>query len=200
MPRPPSSVPARPAQRTAVRCLALALAAIMSLTGCVSVRVRSSDHRASPEDALGTYLLLTAMTGAATNPDFLNTLYPLRSQLVTYAVIGFHRDHGTWPITAQDLLAYAASSPANPPLLQDAVAGYTANVKPDGSVVYSTLEDRQRGRDFTVSPDYHVTFPMPKYPFASGHSAVATRSAPSTVSFDWGSAIAEAIRTAVRAK
>lgn len=167
-----------------------------SVAGCMS-QGRPAVRQVSEEDALGTFFLMTAMTGGKNGvPDFLATVYPLRSQIVTFAIIGFRRDRGAWPSSEQELLAYAESSPANPPLPKDSVSGYTAQTKQDGSVVYSTLEDRQRGREFTISPAYKVTFPMPSYPFATAGSPPASASRSSTLSFDWGAAIAQALTQA----
>lgn len=164
-----------------------------SLAGCVS-RSPRAESRASPEEALGTFFLMTAITGGKSGvPDFLATVYPIRSQIVTFAIIGFRRDRGVWPSSEQDLLAYAESSPANPPLPKDSLTGFTAQTKEDGSLIYSTLEDRQRGREFTISPGYKVTFAMPTYPFATAGSAVAPSSKSSTISFNWSAAIAQAI-------
>jgi hypothetical protein len=139
-------------------------------------------------------LLIAALTsGKADLIGFLDLAYPLRSQVVTFAVIGFHRDRGVWPTSDQELLEYATSSPANPELPTESVEGFAAEVQEDGTLVYPTLEDRQRGREFTVTTSYRVTFPMAKYPFATADSTEATASHKNTVSFNWGDAIANAI-------
>jgi hypothetical protein len=152
------------------------------------------------DEALGTYFLMSALAGKAGVPDFLATVYPLRSQIVTFAIIGFHRDRGTWPEGKEDLLAYAKSSPANPPLPEDSLAGLVIEKKEDGGVLYSTTEDRQRGREFTVSKTHRVTFPVPPHPFASPAAEQTPAAKGSTISFDWGEAIAEAITRAMLTK
>lgn len=148
------------------------------------------------EEALGTFFLVSAL-GAKTGPsDFLATAYPQRSQVITFAIIGFHRDRGAWPKDAVELREYAATSPANPPLPEDALTGLELKQKEDGSLVYTTLEDRQRGREFTISAAHRVTFRVPSYPFATQGSAPAPVSRTTTVSFDWTDVIAAAILNA----
>jgi hypothetical protein len=171
----------------------IAILLMLCLAGCGSVGTRAPERTMTPEEALGTYFLMAALTGKSQAPDFLAAVYPMRSLVVTFAVIGFHRDRGSWPTTEQDLIAYASSSPANPPLPSGAVAGFATRKREDGGIVYSTLEDRQRGREFTVSSTYKVTFPVPAYVFASPTSGTAPISRGSTISFDWGEAIAQAV-------
>lgn len=153
--------------------------------GCVYVqppRVEvSGDTEQSAEQILGTYLLLSALGGAgsgaaagANAADGLATLsliFPPRTQLVTQAVIGFHRNRGTWPTSAAELRAYAESSPANPRLPADALEGFVAETQENGDLTYSTREDRQRGRHVKITPAYRVTLPVPAALFAAPDSA-----------------------------
>ncbi|MBI5383032.1 MAG: hypothetical protein HZA31_14130 [Opitutae bacterium] len=154
----------------------------------------------SAEEALGTYFLMSALSGKAGASDFLTTVYPIRAQIVTFAIIGFHRDRGTWPENAEALLHYAQSSPANPPLPAEALAGLTLAPKPDGGIDYSTTEDRQRGRVFSISSTHRVSFPVPSYAFANPNAQPAPMAKNTTIGFDWTSLIAEAIARAALMK
>ena len=147
----------------------------------------------SAEEALGSYFLFSALNGKNSMPDFLTVVYPLRSQIVTFSIIGFHRDRGVWPESEKDLASYVASSAANPTIPEGALIGITFQKKEDGGVVYSTSEDRQRGREFTVSSKYRVSFPVPSYAYASLTSAAAPVSQNTTVGLDWTDALIQAI-------
>ena len=161
--------------------------------GCVYVQPShvevSGDTEQSAEQILGTYLLLSALGGGAKGADALATLaaiYPPRAQLVTQAVIGFHRDRGVWPATADELRAYAESSPANPRLPADALAGLVAEQHENGDLTYSTREDRQRGRYVKITPAYRVVLPVPAGLFAAPDSAELPRPVGgSTLSLSW---------------
>lgn len=173
---------------------ALSVIPAVFLTGCINVQTLPPDSPATPEETLGVYLLMSGVGAKAARADFLAAVYPLRSQIVTYAMIGFHRDRGLWPASREELEAYVAGSPANPSLPKDALTGLTLERKADGSLVYSTLEDRQRGREFTISSTHEVTFPVPSHLFASPKSAVAPVSRRATISFDWTQSINDAIQ------
>ena len=178
------------------RASRLALAALgvgVFGSGCVYVqppRVEvASDTEQSAEQILGTYLLLSALGGGAKGADSLATLaaiYPPRAQLVTQAVIGFHRDHGVWPATATELRAFAESSPANPRLPHDALEGFVAERHENGDLTYSTREDRQRARFVKITPTYRVILPVPAALFASPDAAELPRPVGgSTLSLNW---------------
>jgi hypothetical protein len=147
----------------------------------------------TPQEALGTYFLLSSLGSKTDIPDFLATVYPVRSQIVTFAIIGFRRDRGLWPSNESELIAYAAETPANPPLPKGATTGLVVQTKEDGGITYSTLEDRQRGREFFVSVEYKVAFTVPSYVYASATSPTAPANKASTVEFDWGKAITDAL-------
>lgn len=136
---------------------------------------------------------MSALGGKSDTPDFLATIYPLRSQIVTFAVIGFHRDRSAWPMSSEELSAYASSSPANPIVPEGALTSLEVSKKEDGGIVYSTLEDRQRGREFSIFSAYKVSFPVPSYIFTSSTSPAASVPRSTSIGFDWGQAIADAI-------
>lgn len=164
-------------------------------TGCISVRHRGSQNA---DEVLSTYFLMSAMTGKDAS-DFLLAVYPLRSQIVTFAFVAFHKERGAWPTSVDELANFVAASPANPAIPEGSLTGLEVRLKEDGSLVYSTTEDRQRGRDFVISAQYKVTMKVPKSLFASAQakehpSAKEVPSATaSTISFDWADAIAQAI-------
>ncbi|MBC8010622.1 MAG: hypothetical protein H7067_11060 [Burkholderiales bacterium] len=185
------------------RTVGLAAIATLALAtfgggGCVYIqppRIEvSSDTEQSAEQILGTYLLLSALGGAgagagANAADGLATLaliFPLRTQLVTQAVIGFHRDRGAWPTTADELHAYAESSPANPRLPADVLDGFVAERHENGDLTYSTREDRQHGRHVKITSAYRVTLPVPAALFAAPDSAELSRVVGgSTLNLNW---------------
>jgi len=176
-------------------------AVVLSLlfAGCESRTVAYSQKKMTAEEALGACLFISALGKARDAQDFLITIYPLRSQVVTFAIIGFHRDRGDWPGTGKELLAYAQASAANPPIPEGALTNLEVKKTSDVGIVYSTLEDRQRGREFSVSHSYRVTIPVPSYIFASPTSSVAPKSENVSISFDWGQVIVEAIVRAASA-
>ena len=161
--------------------------------GCAGVSSRPAERKMTPEEAIGTFYLMSAFSGRDAAPEFLSIIYPLRSQIVTFAVIGYHRDRGAWPATAEEIAAYAASSPANPDLPEGALAGFAAERLADGGLRYSTLEDRQPGRELTLSSSYKLTFPVPSFPFATPTSHEAPTAQGSTMTFNWGEFIARAM-------
>jgi hypothetical protein len=170
------------------------------LVGCTTLESPPPKKQMSAEETLGTYFLMSAFGAKTEIVDFLTTVYPFRSQIITFAVIGFHRDRGVWPTSREELEDYATSSPANPALPEASLTGLLLEPKEDGSLVYTTLEDRQRGREFTISSQHTVTLLVPSYAFASPDSTAAPVSRASTISFDWTDAIAEAIIRAVTTK
>lgn len=152
---------------------------ILGLAGCAGTRPAAAGTRptaptkpSSAESVLATYFLMSALRGEL--DDYLLSVYPVRAQLVTFSVIGFHRERGDWPSTLDELVDYIAESPANPHLPADALAGLQLQTDAENNLVYSTLEDRQRGREFTISPAHQVSFPVPAYPFA-GKAAPETK-------------------------
>src|SRR5688572_22807614 len=118
--------------------------ATLLLSGCMSTAMRKPTKEMSAEEALGSYLVFSALTGKNNMSDFLTIVYPLRSQIVTFSMIGFHRDRGVWPENEIELASYIASSPANPPIPDGALIGIKFQKREDGGIVYSTSEDRQR--------------------------------------------------------
>lgn len=183
--------------RTAAR---LACASLL-VGGCVYVepaRIElAEDGEQSAEQILGTYFLLSTVLGpgSAAEPGAarwseglspLATLYPPRAQLVTHALIAYHREHGSWPTDAAAIRAFIESSPANPRLPVGTLDGFQLSTLPDGACTYSTREDRQRGRYFTLTAAYRVTFPVPAGFFASATSPERPPPASgSTLSVDW---------------
>ena len=157
--------------------------------GCVYVqppRVEMAESGQSVEQVLGTYLLMSAWSPDAESLPALATLYPPRAQLVTYALIAFHRDRAAWPADAAELEGFVASSPANPALPTGALDAFVIEIRPDGSCTYSTAEDRRRGRFFTVTSDYRVSFPVPANPFAGPASPeLGAPVTSSTLTMDW---------------
>ena len=110
-------------------------------------------------------------------------------QVVTYALIAHHHENGAWPADAPALQRFLAESPANPALPADALAGFQISTQADGSCTYSTSDDRQRGRFFTVGADYRVTFPIPANPFAGASAEELPHPFPgsgSTITINWG--------------
>jgi hypothetical protein len=173
---------------------------LLSLAGCVAMKPPPPEKKMTAEETLGMYFLMSALSSKDGMQDFLQTVYPLRAQLVTFAIVGYHRDRKTWPTSKEDLVEYVSSSPANPGLPEDALAGLELEQKADGSIAYSTLEDRQRGREFTISTDYAVTFPVPSYPFASATSAEVPPGSNATLRYDWSDALIDALVHAASAR
>ena len=165
---------------------------VFALAGCVSTRRPPPPEKLSAGEVLGTFLLMTAISGKA-DGDFIETVYPFRSQMVTFAVVGFHREHGTWPSGKDEVMAFVESSPANPPMPAGALEGLQMHVQDDGGVVYSTAEDRQRGREFTISAEHHVTMTVPSNLFASARATEIPPAGGSTISFDWTDAILQTL-------
>lgn len=176
--------------RLAPRSLACAALVATLFSGCVYVQpprvAVASDPEQSPEQILGTYLLFSSLSRDPEALPALVALYPPRAQLVTYALIAFHRERGAWPASATELETFLAASPANPPLPAGALDGFEIATKDNGDAAYSTREDRQRGRHFTLTSAYRVSFPASVSPYA-GRDAVEFPPAPaggSTLSFD----------------
>jgi len=163
------------------------------LAGCMSTAMRKPTKEMSAEEALGSYFVFSALNGKTSMSDFLTIVYPLRSQIVTFSIIGFHRDRGAWPESETALVSYIASSPANPTIPEGALIGIIFQKKEDGGIVYSTSEDRQRGREFTISSKHRVSFPVPSYAYASPTSAAAPVSQNTKIGLDWSDALIQAI-------
>jgi len=172
---------------------------VLFLTGCATTKA-PPERTMSAEETLGVFFIVSALGANDVPYEALHTVYPLRSQIITFAIIGFHRDRGRWPASQEEVEAYAASSPANPSLPEDAVAGLELKQREDGGLVYTTLEDRQRGREFTISSTHKVSFLVPSFPFASSGSTPAPVARGTAIHFDWSDVVAQAIIRALSMK